>query len=332
MAANHGGARLRHVRKHSAPEVPFPRWIALVALVLLTGAVLIVIYRPQARGKINLDPAPSALTAGNPVGAPSSVPGGPADSGVEPPPGADPSSAAGGGSVGPGDVSAPAAPAGSAASGGAGAPGGAPVRAPVGGSSGGSGGGPGVAPPQSGPPRPVPPQPAPPAPKSPAFAALSGENCPQKSNAGYYRKGWASDWYTRSRGGWTGDGCGGQIVAVPMSGDAKRDDNDNVIVWWFTVGSGASCAISVYVPGTGDVRDADGAPATYFVYGTTNASGSAIASFTVDQVHNQGRWVGVGTFAQRTGQLSVRMVTRGIDWGSGRTGAHLGVSALRVTC
>jgi hypothetical protein len=319
---------LRHLRKHRAPEVPFPRWIALGTLALLIGAVLVVIYRPQARGKIDLEPAPSALTAGNPVGAPSSVPGGPADNGVEPPLGADPSSPAAGGSVGPGDSSAPAAPAGSAANGGAGAPGGAPVGGSSGGSGSGSSGAPGRAP--GGASDTAPPQPAPPAP--PAFAALSGENCPQRSNAGYYRKGWASDWYTRSRGGWTGDGCGGQIVAVPMSGNPNKDDNDNVIVWWFTVGSGVSCAISVYVPGTGDVRDADGAPATYFVYGTTNASGSAIASFTVDQVHNQGRWVSVGTFAQRTGQLSVRMVTRGIDWGSGRTGAHLGVSALRVTC
>jgi len=32
------------------------------------------------------------------------------------------------------------------------------------------------------------------------------------------------------------------------------------------------------------------------------------------------------------GRLSVRMVTRGIDFGSGRSGAHLGVSALRLDC
>jgi hypothetical protein len=106
---------LRHVRKHSAPEAPFPRWVALIILALLTGAVLVVIHRPQARGRINLDPAQSALTAGNPVGAPSSVPGGSADNGVEPPLGGDPSSAADGGSAGPGGLSAPAAPAGSAA-------------------------------------------------------------------------------------------------------------------------------------------------------------------------------------------------------------------------
>jgi hypothetical protein len=320
---------LRHVRKHSAPEAPVIRRrgrFALVALALLASAVLVVIYRPQARGKINLDPAPTALTAGNPAGAPSSVPNGPADSGVEPPMGGDPTSAADGGSAGPGGLSAPA---GSAASGGAGAPGGTSAGAP-GGSGAGSGTGPGGGGPVGAPVAPAPP----PGRTTPtaAFAALSGEDCPQKSNAGYYRKGWASDWYSRSHGGWTGDGCGGQIVAVPMSGDPNRDDADNVIVWWFTTGSSATCAISVYVPGTGNVKDADGAPATYFVYGTTNASGSAIASFTVDQVHNQGRWVSVGSFTQRTGNLSVRMVTRGIDWGSGRTGAHLGVSALRVTC
>jgi len=172
----------------------------------------------------------------------------------------------------------------------------------------------------------------PPPPPAARYAALSGESCPQRSTAGYYRKGWHTDWYTRSSGGWTGDGCGGQVVAVPMSGDPNKDDGDNVIVWWFSVGAKASCAISVYVPGTGYALDAAGAPATYFVYGTTNASGTAIAKFTVDQVHNQGRWVDTGSYAQTTGQLSVRMVTRGIDWGPGRQGAHLGVSALRVSC
>ena len=172
------------------------------------------------------------------------------------------------------------------------------------------------------------PLPAPPV----RFLAVSGQSCPQTAASGYYYQGWYHEWYTRSTGGWTGDSCGGQVVSVPMSGDLNADDLTNVVVWWFRVPSGATCALTVYVPGTGNVLDADGAPATYFVYGTTDASGSRIGQFTVDQVHNQGRWVGVGTFAQRTGQLSVRMVTRGIDWGSGRTGAHLGVSALRVTC
>jgi hypothetical protein len=182
--------------------------------------------------------------------------------------------------------------------------------------------------------RPVPtataPPKAPPAP--PRFSALSGESCPQTAGSGYWYHGWFRDWYAVSGGGWNSDGCTGRMIAVPMSGDANRDDPDNIIVWWFKVPPQAMCGISVYVPGTGNVKDAAGAPATYFVYATTAGSGSSIGQFGVDQVHNQGRWVDTGRYPATTGQLSVRMVTRGIDWGPGRAGAHLGVSAVRITC
>jgi hypothetical protein len=162
--------------------------------------------------------------------------------------------------------------------------------------------------------------------------AVAGESCLQTTISGYYRRGWFKDWYTRPTGGWTGDGCAGQVVSVPMSGDPTVDDPDNVVVWWFRVPAGAACAIAVFVPGTGNVLDAAGAPATYLVYATTDAGGTPIAEFTVDQVHNQGRWVDGGTFRPVGDQLAVRLVTRGIDWGPGRDGAHLGVSALRARC
>jgi hypothetical protein len=181
--------------------------------------------------------------------------------------------------------------------------------------------------------RPVPRATAPPkAPPAPRFSALSGESCPQAAGSGYWYHGWFKDWYAVSRGGWNSDGCTGRMIAVPMSGDTNRDDPDNIVVWWFKVPSQATCGISVYVPGTGNVKDAAGAPATYFVYATTAGSGSSIGQFGVDQVHNQGRWVDTGQYPAATGQLSVRMVTRGIDWGADRAGAHLGVSAVRVTC
>jgi hypothetical protein len=122
------------------------------------------------------------------------------------------------------------------------------------------------------------------------------------------------------------------MIAVPMTGDANRDDPDNIVVWWFQVPPQATCAVSVFVPGTGNVMDSAGAPATYFVYASTAASGSPISQFGIDQVDNQGRWVDAGGYQAPTGQLSVRLVTRGIDWGPGRAGAHLGVSAVRVTC
>jgi hypothetical protein len=175
---------------------------------------------------------------------------------------------------------------------------------------------------------------APPAPSRTVarYAAVSGESCGQTSTSGYYTKGWFKDWYARSSGGWTGGGCGGRMIAVPMSGDAHVDDPDNVIVWWFAVPTPSNCDISVHVPGTGNVLDAAGAPATYLVLPTKDGTGTPVGQFEVDQVHNQGRWLAVGGYRTASGQLSVRMVTRGIDWGPGREGAHLGVSALRVTC
>jgi hypothetical protein len=117
-----------------------------------------------------------------------------------------------------------------------------------------------------------------------------------------------------------------------MSGDANRDDPDNVVVWWFRPPVGSTCAVAVYVPGTGNPLDAAGAPATYRVHASTTGDGAQVGTFGVDQVRNQGRWVDSGAYRAATGQLSVRLVTRGIDWGPGREGAHLGVSAVRVTC
>lgn len=172
---------------------------------------------------------------------------------------------------------------------------------------------------------------APAGPPAPRFTGVSGESCPQTDTSGYFNRGWSSDWYARSRGGWGGDGCGGRMIAVPMSGDPNVDDPDNVIVWWFRIPAATTCAVSVHVPDTGRVLDAAGAPATYFVYSSLDASGSALGRFDVDQVHNQGRWMAAGAFATPTGQLSIRLVTRGVDWGA-HAGAHLGASAVRVTC
>jgi hypothetical protein len=181
---------------------------------------------------------------------------------------------------------------------------------------------------------PAPPVPAPPA--GPAtFTAVSGETCAQEADHGYFRKGFAADWRLSNRGGWTNDGCHGGTVAVPMSGDARRDDNDNVIVWWFVTGAvkQGTCGISTYVPDTGNPTDAAGQPAHYRVFGTSDASGPAITEYNVDQTRNRGRFVsGPKVKLTGSGRLSVRLVTRGVDFGSGRDGAHLGVSALRVTC
>ncbi|MDI6104663.1 hypothetical protein QLQ12_39335 [Actinoplanes sp. NEAU-A12] len=146
--------------------------------------------------------------------------------------------------------------------------------------------------------------------------------------------GQASDWYHSSSGGWTGDGCGGRVVSVPMSGSLTKDDRDNVIVWWFRTGPvrTGNCVLSVYVPDTGNPKDAAGKPAHYLVRADDDIDAGVIAEFDVDQSANQGRWVDAGRYGITSGEISVQMVTRGIDWGSGREDDHLGVSALRADC
>jgi hypothetical protein len=175
-----------------------------------------------------------------------------------------------------------------------------------------------------------------PAPKSdpaaaapPPFSALAGFRCPDTAISGYTQHVGSSGWYLVTGGGWTGNGCVGHMIAMPMSGDPNRDDLDNVVLWWFRVPSRPRCTVELYVPGTRNVRDAAGGPATYFVYGTTDGSGSPIGQFHIDQVHNQGRWVGAGVFPAGSGQLSVRLMSRGV---SDIPGARLGGSAARVSC
>lgn len=174
-----------------------------------------------------------------------------------------------------------------------------------------------------------PPKTNPTAPAPQPFSAIAGFRCPDTASGGYTQHVGSSGWYLVTGGGWTGNGCAGHMIAMPMSGDPNRDDLDNVVLWWFKVPSRPRCTVEVYVPGTQNVRDAAGDPATYFVYGNTDGSGSLIGQFSIDQVHNQGRWVGVGAFPATSGQLSVRLMSRGV---SDIPGARLGGSAVRVSC
>jgi hypothetical protein len=173
------------------------------------------------------------------------------------------------------------------------------------------------------------PKPDPPAPAPPPFSAVAGFRCPDTGSSGYTQHVGSDGWYLVTGGGWTGDGCAGHMIAMPMSGDPNNDNLDNVILWWFQVPSRSACTVEVYVPGTQNVRDAAGAPATYIVYATTDGSGSPIGQFGIDQVHNQGRWVTAGKFPATSGQLSVRLMSRGA---SNIPGARLGGSAVRINC
>ncbi|MFI7599701.1 hypothetical protein [Actinoplanes sp. NPDC049681] len=159
------------------------------------------------------------------------------------------------------------------------------------------------------------------------FSALAGFRCPETDSSGYVEHVGTDGWYLVTGGGWAGDGCRGHMVAMPMSGSS--DDPRNVMLWWFRMPSREQCGVEVYVPRTGNVRDAAGTPATYHVYGTADGSGSRIGQFTIDQVRDQGRWVSAGKFPARSGRLSVRLTSRGE---SDIRGARLGGSAVRISC
>ncbi|MEV4638987.1 hypothetical protein AB0J80_16710 [Actinoplanes sp. NPDC049548] len=168
-----------------------------------------------------------------------------------------------------------------------------------------------------------------PSPAPEPFSALAGFRCPETSSSGYAERVGTDGWYLVTGGGFTGNGCRGHMVAMPMSGDRDDDDLSNMMLWWFRMSPRADCAVEVYVPRTGNVRDAAGEPATYQVYATVDGSGSRTGRFVVDQVRNQGRWVPAGRFPATRGQLSVRLMTRG---SSDIRGARLGGSAVRVSC
>ncbi|MEU8510588.1 hypothetical protein AB0C76_03215 [Kitasatospora sp. NPDC048722] len=186
------------------------------------------------------------------------------------------------------------------------------------------------APQQPAPQQPAPQQPAPPPAKPadpPPVVTVLGPGCGGKGSykeIGRFSKG-IEGWISNS-GGWSGDGCNGSYTSVPMYGDASKDDPTASVVWTFNVGNVSSCALSVYVPASGDVTKVGGHPTYYTVQ-----SGGSGRSFNVNQISSQGSWVDVGSFSYN-GSLAVTLHTRGVDFGSGASHAHHAASAIRATC
>ncbi|MFF7588801.1 hypothetical protein ACFZCK_15070 [Kitasatospora purpeofusca] len=214
------------------------------------------------------------------------------------------------------------------------------------------------APGQPAPQQPAPQQPAPgqPAPQQPApqpppasqppvqppaaakatYSAIGGGNCSTASVAyaqhGYWEQG-STGWLSSSTGGYTGSGCNGKYVSMPMSGSDSKDDNDNSVVWTFSTApvTSGSCTISVYVPNNSDYKLVGGKPAYYTVH---NSPGSGvIGDFSVNQTTSRGSWVASKAFAVSGGKISVMLHSRGLDWaGTATDKAHIAASAVRADC
>ncbi|MFJ6618740.1 hypothetical protein ACIQOW_14330 [Kitasatospora sp. NPDC091335] len=279
-------------------------------------------------------PLPVTSASAAPGDQPASAPNGAGGAG-----GSGGSGGGGGGEAAKPGAANPAPANGSSTGGAARSQGGSSAATGGSGSAGGSGGAnPAPNPPVPNQPAPNPPVPNQPAPQqtTPAAAkppapviAVAGPYC--KPGGVYKANGWFDQgdkgWRNNS-GGYSGDGCNGSYVSMPMSGDANKDDNGNSVVWTFTLDKVSSCTLSVYIPSSGDVKQVGGSPSYY----TVQSGGGQVGSFSINQTASRGSWVNQGPFSYR-GPISVTLHSRGLDWSGGTTTfAHHAASAVRATC
>jgi hypothetical protein len=168
----------------------------------------------------------------------------------------------------------------------------------------------------------------PPDPNAAPFVAVAGWDCGVSGDRGFDVRGRTGEWYTVPEGGWTGDGCHGTFQAIPMSGDATKDDTNLSAVWWFSPSDArARCEVEVFRPRPQRPQDSAATGAQYFVL--AGRSGARLAEFVVDQTANPGSWVGVGTFPVSQSGFAVELVNRGVP---STEGARLALTQVKVVC
>jgi hypothetical protein len=177
------------------------------------------------------------------------------------------------------------------------------------------------------------------------FTAVAGPECTGGA-AAFTESGFSSGtsdpsagWATSASGGFTGDGCSGAYVSMPVSGNARAVDPDRYALWTFPLASGrakASCTLAVYVPSSDSPGLVGGAPAYYYYYDsvyTSQGSAKPSGDFAVSQPADRGGWVTVGTLTVSTGVVSVRLVDAGTDKGAGAAGVVRDAAAqVRLAC
>ena len=158
------------------------------------------------------------------------------------------------------------------------------------------------------------------------FEAVSGWDCGTDSTHGFEVTGRTSAWQTVARGGWAQDGCDGSFVAIPMSGNAAKDDEGQRALWWFAPGPAfTTCDVTVYVPL--DSGFSGSRAVQYFAL--AGPAGQIFAQFTVNQSAQPGRWVMAGRFAVGPNGLGIALVNRG---GPANSRDRIGVGQVKVAC
>lgn len=179
------------------------------------------------------------------------------------------------------------------------------------------------------------------------WTGVAGPTCSKSKQTstftayGYYtaaNNDGTTGWTTSDRGGYTGDGCTGGFLSVPVSGRATAYDSSRFALWQFdfsTKFTDASCRLSTYIP-TGSGRSyVGGDPAYYYYYGSDYSYGSKaspLGGFLVHQVAGQGTWVMNKPFDVTTGKVSLKLVDAGAKDGSAAVNAHAAAAQVRLTC
>lgn len=141
-------------------------------------------------------------------------------------------------------------------------------------------------------------------------------------------------WSTSSSGGYSGGGCAGGFVSVPMSGHAREYDRTRFALWKFdfsavfTVGF---CRLYTYIPSNSALTYVGGDPTYYNYYGFDYSGGSPakpLGSYAVNQVRNRGAWVMSGLFEVRSGNVTVEL----LDAGTTSSNARHAAAQVRLAC
>jgi hypothetical protein len=159
----------------------------------------------------------------------------------------------------------------------------------------------------------------------PAFAATGGPFCPQSSAVTTYEYNdpHGDGWHRASSPGGV---CGKyflytRLARVPGDPYQWQEDYD----WTFNTGLAAPhCTLHFYIP----VSAHADSPVFYWISTGSQNIGNEIASFTINQRANRGRWLTRGPFAFPGGTVFLELT----DQGEGPPTADAVAAAVRLTC
>lgn len=175
------------------------------------------------------------------------------------------------------------------------------------------------------------------------WTAVAGPTC-AASGTGFIETGFydgsaqpAADWGVSANGGYSGDGCAGGFVSLPLSGEAGAFDSDRYVVWTFDLGADfpahRACRLATYVPQDSDPSLVGSAPAYYFYYAATYSKNmTPQGDYAVNQSKDHGSWVPSASFTAASRSVSVRLVDAGANQGSVSPVARVAAAQIRLSC